>query len=217
MEESTKLPKATPEAIDLERRRFRVARMFRMGMTQQEIAAELRIAQSTVSEDLKIVREEWKKHRVMAWDDRLAELAGEIGGVRAEAWQAWDRSLREVETKTTARTSETAGGPEGGESGPEGAVAAAATIRKQRSRKSGVGNPRFLDIILQTVERECRLFGIDAPLKFAQTDPTGQKESQQKTSESETQIALLCELFRLELAKRRGDSPGPETPGTKTS
>lgn len=187
-----------------------------MGMTQQEIAAELRIAQSTVSEDLKIVREEWKKHRIMAWDDRLAELAGEIGAVRVEAWAAWVQSLRDVETRTTARTSDTPGGS-AGEAAGAGDAAAAATIRKQKSRKNANGNPRFLEIVMSSVERECRLFGIDAPMKFAQTDPTGQKESAAKTSEAETQIALLTELFRLELSKRRGDPPGAADPGTKTS
>ncbi len=86
--------------------------------------------------------------------DDIARLKGlqlaELGLIKKKAWKAWEESIGKVET-VTVKT----GGKEG--KGQETTV--------KTEVKSG--DPRHLHSVLQAIEKQCRLMGLDAPLKLS--------------------------------------------------
>ena len=74
--------------------------------------------------------------------------------MHSRAWVAWELSLQDKERSTVTT------GPNGGTS----------DMTENQS-----GNPRYLDIVLNCIEKRCKLLGLDAPTKIAPTDPTGKQ------------------------------------------
>lgn len=156
-----------PEEMRLVQRRERVARLYLEGKTQTEIAGELKVSQPTVSEDLAWVRGEWKKSAEFAFGDRVAEELARLDEVEREAWQAWERSkkkLKRVSTKTVKNV-------------PEASKDPAVEREEETSVEEGRdGDPRHLNVVMDCIDKRCKILGLDAPLKVAPTTPDG-KES----------------------------------------
>jgi len=122
----------------LDERREQVARLYLKGYTQRWIANELGISQSSVSADLKRIREQWRieaAHKYEAW---LMEQLAKLDAIEQEAWAGWERSQQNAVTITN---------------GPKGATT---------STRNQAGDPRFLDMALSVIERRCRLLGLGA-------------------------------------------------------
>jgi hypothetical protein len=70
----------------IERRRAEVARMTFRQNTQQEIAAELGVNQSTISRDLTELKALWREAAQEAIADHKARILAELREVKREAW-----------------------------------------------------------------------------------------------------------------------------------
>lgn len=157
-----------------------IAREYLKGRLQAAIAEELGLSLATLKRDLVKIRERWLDSSLRDFDALRAEQLAKIDTVEAEAWAMWSRSC-ERRVRTSVQELEATKYP---------------GTNTRTDDETGNGEPRYLQIALQCVERRARLLGLDAPQKFAQTDSKGtdaeanrnlkdmsQEEIQARTSE----------------------------------
>lgn len=150
---------STPKTghVEAESRREKVAVMYRRGMLQSDIARKFSVDQSNISRDLKKIRSEWLESRVRDFDAAKEIELQKIDEVERQAWAAWERSVGVVERRTTRKK-------DAGEISES-----EATIVKVDQ----AGDPRYLQTVLDCIQRRCKILGLDAPEKFAETDSKG--------------------------------------------
>lgn len=145
------MPAVTSSAQRQERRR-RVEDRYLEGGSIAEIAAELTVSQRVVSNDLRSIRLAWTRERTSEGTTRLELELRKIDRLEREAWRAWERSRKDLDSTKVSR---------------DGARAKAErTLRKQ------TGDPRFLAVVKDCIDRRCRLLGI---LATAQKKSAGEK------------------------------------------
>jgi hypothetical protein len=132
-------PKRTPtqREHDLER----IATLYLKGKRQVDIAAELGIAQSQVSYDLKEIHARWRKSALVDINEVKQRELARIDELERTYWDAWNRSMGET-VKTTTSKSDKDGGK--------------ASITKEQQ----VGNPAYLSGVQWCIEQRCKIFGI---------------------------------------------------------
>jgi hypothetical protein len=134
-----------------------IAREYLKGHYQHDIATGLGISPATVKRDLAKIRQLWLASSLRDFDALKAEQLAKIDAVEAEAWAMWTKSCERL-----VRTSE------------QDIEASRYPGRNVRTdSEQGNGDPRYLQIALQCVERRSKLLGLDAPQKLAQTDSMG--------------------------------------------
>lgn len=143
--------------IEAESRREKVAFMYRRGMTQADIGKELKINQGNVSRDLKQIRAEWLESRVSDFDAAKEIELQKIDEVERQAWAGWERSVGTIERRTKRKKDA------GDKSESEATIV----------ETDQAGDDRFLQTVLKCIERRCKILGLDAPEKHAETDSKG--------------------------------------------
>lgn len=128
-------------------RRTKVAALALRGITNQfDICERLgmdRSQNSTISRDLKAIREEWKQSAVRDFDEAKGKELARLDAVEREAWEAWERSKVQRETtRTKRRTGDT--------------LSDEAELKKE----SRDGDPRFLAMVIDCVDKRCELLGL---------------------------------------------------------
>lgn len=124
----------------LQERRRRVEDRYLQGVPIANITAELSLEQKTVSSDLRWIRVAWTRERASEGASRLELELRKIDRLEHEAWNAWLRSQKEFDATKVSRD----GAKEKAER----------TIRKQ------TGDPRFLAVVKDCIDRRCRLLGM---------------------------------------------------------
>lgn len=146
--------------IVLERRKT-VATHYLRGMSQWEIAREVGVTQSTVSEDLKAVRSEWLAAAVRDFDAARSEEIAKLDALEVTYWQAWNRSLEDrVLTKETQRTLAKKKNKKTGRM-TGGGKQTTATIEREGKE----GNPAFLAGVQSCIQKRCELLRLVEPQK----------------------------------------------------
>lgn len=125
-----------------------IARLYLQGQSQCAIAVALEIDQSTVSRDLKELRNLWKESAIRDFDEAKALQLAKIDVLEAEYWEAWKRSLTTKETLTN----------ESGE-GEKGAWTKTITRREVM-----LGNPAYLAGVERCIAERSKLLGLYAPV-----------------------------------------------------
>ena len=133
------------------RRRQQVASLYLQGWPQTEIADHLKIAQSTVSSDLKRIQTDWRRSTIRDFDLLQTIELKKIDRIEREAWAAWDRSQKpSQQARIKGNRSEQ---------------------DAERLVKNQVGDPRFLEQVQKCVAARRALMGLDAPTRI---EPVGQ-------------------------------------------
>jgi hypothetical protein len=147
--------------IDIKQRRQIVAGMYLEGKTQHEIAIEVNVSQGTISNDLKAIQKLWIEKSIEAIDKKKAEELAKIDKLERTYWESWERSLEAFKSKTVK--------------GKKAEAGKDANIEQTLKEEERVGDPRFLTGVQWCIEKRLKLFGLEAPQKWAPTDPTGEK------------------------------------------
>lgn len=158
--------------LELEERRTEVARLYVQGLTQHEICKRFGVSQPTISHDLKRIREAWRNSAIRDFDALRDEQLAKVDEAERRAWEVFERS-REDAVKT--RREVDADGKFG-----EGYM----------ERVGQAGDLRALDTVLKCIERRCKLLGLDAPIKHAETDSKGNDVSAEERQERARQLLL---------------------------
>jgi hypothetical protein len=129
--------------IDREDDYVKMMMMLRRGMTQDMIAEELELSQSTVSVDLKVVLTRMKAQLTEDTKVYVAQKLAEYAEVKKEAWHAWERSKATYRRKRV-RDAETGG-------------------FEENETTAQNGDKAYLETVLRCIAGERALLGLDAP------------------------------------------------------
>ena len=124
-------------------RRQQVADLYLKGWAQASIAEQLRVAQSTISNDLKRIQQQWRASTIRDFDSQVTVELQKIDRLEREAWAAWERSQKPSQQ---ARLK-----------GAQSEQNADRTIKNQ------VGDPRFLEQVHKCIASRRAILGLDAP------------------------------------------------------
>jgi len=92
------MPVGRQRKLQIEERRSKVAELALKGLRQTEIAAQLGVAQATVSYDLKRIRSAWRDSSVRDFDATIVQQLDMLLLLQREAWAAWERSKTPMHT-----------------------------------------------------------------------------------------------------------------------
>ena len=140
-------------AAQLARDRRRIAELYLEGWLQVDIADEVGLSQSTISNDLKALQAEWVKSSLVDFSEAKAKEVAKIDKLEREYYRAWRRSCEDAETVKQ----------KGEPAGTEGKVKTASV---EKTTKGQAGDPRFLQGVQWCIDRRCKIIGIDAAAKL---------------------------------------------------
>ena len=133
------------------RDRRRIADLYLRGWLQVDIAAEVGLNQSTVSRDLTVLQDDWKRAALMDLNEAKARELAKVDALEIEYWKAWENSLKDAEVFITEKV----GTQKGTNMDKRG---------KEVFRREGqTGNPSFLAGIQWCINKRCEILGLDAP------------------------------------------------------
>jgi hypothetical protein len=148
-----------------------VARLRLQGLTQAEIARQMGTTQQQVSRDLRRIARKWHQESQQSAADLIAVELARLDKVESDCWDAWERSCQPAVKRTEA----------------PGKVIETTTRRD--------GDPRFLNDVLECIERRCGLLGLDATHGH-EHEHGGQDGQQIRVALTDEQrLALLHEMF----------------------
>lgn len=150
---------------EYEQHRTAMMQMWIQGYSQADIATHFGLTQPTISNHLRRVRDEWRADRVGDMDELKALEMARIDAVQREAWDAWRLSLEPVEREVVnkaGRKNPPAKTKAKRDSADDDRVSVTA-IDITTYRQRGMGNPKYLDIILKCIEQRSRLLGLTQP------------------------------------------------------
>lgn len=110
----------------------------------------------TVHRDVERLLEEWSTARINDTDQRVTAELARLDLVIKEAWEMWERS-KENYTKTEQRDK---GAPIRDVNNNKLTVRSIESMKKETEVR-GVGDPRFLDVILRAMQQRIKLLGLD--------------------------------------------------------
>lgn len=139
-------PKRTPSEIDSTR--AQISKLYLKGISQYEIASQLRISRDMVRYDLEAIKTEWRKEAVFNYDAAKDKELQKIDNLESTYWDAWDRSVKTKGEKTKQQMLRANGKT------PE--------VRTAVERIETFGDPRFLAGISWCIDRRIKLLGLDA-------------------------------------------------------
>jgi len=176
-------------ASQLARDRRRIAELYLEGWLQADIAEELELSQSTISNDLNALHKQWLESSLIDFDQAKAVEIAKVDKLEREYYRAWRESKEDKEISVTEKA--------GGEK---------PRSKAQIRREGQVGNPSFLAGVQWCIERRCKILGIDAPQKM------------QVLSDNDLDAAIATELARLaavgeaaDVRASEGDADAAET------
>ena len=138
------------QRLAVAQRRLQVSELYLQGWSQTAIAAQVKVTQSTVSEDIGVIHDQWRTSGIRNFDlAREIELR-KLDRLEREAWAAWERSQQPAVPAVAADGS-------------------GDTTRQ--SRQNQVGEARFLDQVNKCIAQRRTLLGLDAPLQVADVTP----------------------------------------------
>lgn len=153
--------------------------------TQEQMAQEIGIDQTTVSRELKRIREDWRQSALQDIDEVIARELKKLDQLELEALQEWERSKRDWTKKVV-------------EDKPRSKGVAGKSARIETG--SQTGDPRYLQVLISIQDRRSKLLGIDKPQKMAPTTPDGSQPYRNDMTDAEIDRRIA------ELAAKCGDA-----------
>jgi hypothetical protein len=138
------------KALEMAKRRARVAELYLQGRYQWEIACALDVTQATVSRDIAALHQQWETSGIFNFDAAQRKELARIDALEREYWIAYHASKEDKESTATEKTDT-----------PDGARLKAA-VRKERRD----GNPAFLAGVQWCITQRCKILGFEAAKKL---------------------------------------------------
>jgi hypothetical protein len=132
-------------------RRAKVSELYLSGWTQKRIAAEIKVSEFTVSEDIHALIAHWSRTAGINISAQIATELERINNLEAAAWESFRKS-QQPRRVASVRKAVTPVGSEGGTlKSVESSVASATEIHQP------AGDPRFMAIIKGCIAERIRL------------------------------------------------------------
>lgn len=157
-----------------------VAKLFFAGVPQYEIAKQCGVSSTTITKDLQLLDERWKKSQLVNLDSARARELERVNWIERVVTEQWERSLtvrpRVVKVERALREPKVDEGEFKKQSKkvPKDLKPILTIIKQMVEVKSGggLGDTRFLQIKQWCVEQRCRILGLTAPPQMNQTNNT---------------------------------------------
>jgi hypothetical protein len=184
---------AANHKLEMLHRRQKVADLYLQGLAQAAIAQQLEMSQTSVARDLSKIERSWRESAIRDFDAAKERELQRLALIEKNAWEGWKRSCQPIQTATVDGQ-------------------AADSQKAKRTVKHQNGQPRFLELVLECIDKRAKLLGLDAPLKIVPTTADGQPLSKK---ERRAHIeAIMREHFGAEAVLDDGEerevSHGPE-------
>ena len=148
-----------PKIADPDARRVEVAKLSRRKVPPDLIAAELAVDIGVVRKDMAIIREAYLNLATRSYAEQVADEIATINAAEEAAWQAWEKSTQQkVREKQKME-------PDAAPKDADGKTVNAPhrLTSREITRENQVGDPRFLDIVLQCADKRMKLLGLAQP------------------------------------------------------
>ena len=158
-------PKRTPaqRLIDMQR----TAEWYCQGKSIGEIAKLLGVDWAQADYDLRKIRAAWTDRAVKSFSEHVAEELAKLDQLEKQAWTAWTWSTqRKKEAEREKRALFTKDGSPILRADGKGQAMAVSSQRV--AVKARDGDPRFLAVVFQCIDRRIKLLGLDAPVRVQQ-------------------------------------------------
>lgn len=172
------------------------AKMYLSGSTIRDIGKRLGISDSTVSDDLKRIRAQWKKSMLIDFDERVGAELERIDALEHEYTEGYLRSKGKRQTikkKIVPMRRNAEGQLEVTQEGELIETHQEEIIRvvveEQTITEDRDGNPEWLNGIGKCIEMRLRIFGI------SKVEPTRAKQIQLPPEAHSARIALFYAIF----------------------
>lgn len=149
------------QKVDIENRLQIIAPLYRKGWTEREITAEVRkrLDRPKYNQahcDIQRLLKEWQEERLTDTDTKITAEVARLKLVIREAWEAWEKSKEDYHGKRQTQVGLPCENPASGQVTME-------TVKAimYDAEKRGLGDPRYLDIILKAETQICKLLGLD--------------------------------------------------------
>ena len=133
-----------------------------------EISRKIGVDLAQIVRDIQEIRRGWMDTQTAYYDERKCEEIERTYHLQFTAWEAWLRSVGE-KTKTKNVT---------GEKGYDETVT-----------WEDAGDPRYLKVIHDCIAERCKIWGLYAPIKTAETDSKGNDIERQRRKLSLVELA----------------------------
>lgn len=150
----------SPAQVTRDRRR--IADLYLRGWLQADIAAELKIDQSTVSRDLSALQEEWRQSTLVDLNEAKSKELAKVDQLEREYWEAWERSKENAEVEVTEQIGTRRKLKQGEKDTGEPAIVPE-RLKKYKRVEGQSGNPSFLAGIQWCINKRCEILGLNAP------------------------------------------------------
>jgi hypothetical protein len=166
--------KKKPEMVALYRRK-EVAKRYVQGQSQWEIANDLNLSETTVTGDIRTIREQWLASALQDFNSAKAMELAKIDNLEATAWEAWHRSCadqRKITTKQALKgtKAEPLSNPDPRSSRKKPPLTLEMMVVGQDTEiKNTGGNPAFLATIQWCIEVRVKILGLVQDIKINNT------------------------------------------------
>lgn len=146
------------------RDRYVVSELYLKGRNLRQITDELnerpdveyQLSMSSIARDLNLVRDHWLSSMVRDFDQAKAVELAKLDNLEREAWFAWEWSKTEKKTRTIKAT-----GPRHG----------LQNVEKTEKTEESIGDPRYMQVILQCIEKRVKILGLEVGGTLVQRGP----------------------------------------------
>lgn len=174
-----------------------IAALYLQGKTMREIGQRVGLSARVVHRDLEEVRGRWRARATENFQALVDEQVARLDKIEAESWDRFYASQRE-QTKRLAKEA------------PNGRTTSL-------ERVDAVGDPRWLQIALQCVERRCRILGLDKqPHQPGEQLPAGITLHGNVYARSSPDQRFAAALAILEQSAAPGADPDPGSGSGRT-
>lgn len=148
--------------MEIEVRLNIIAPLYLKGWTEKEITKEVRrvIDRPTYNQahvDIQRLLHCWRSERLTDVDDKITMEVRRLNNVIKEAWEAWERSKEDYHERKQLQY----GLPKMDEKGVRQVGITTIKAMMSDAEKRGIGDPRYLDVILRAEGQLCKLLGLD--------------------------------------------------------
>lgn len=161
------------QRIDIQNRLDIIAPLYRRGWTEREITAEVRKrldhpTYNQAHKDIQRLLHEWQQERLTDTDAKITSEVARLKLVIREAWDMWEKSKEDYNQKKQTHV----GLPVKDRQGVKISINTIKAIMYD-AEKRGLGDPRYLDIILKAETQICKLLGLDKVVVDLNADMQG--------------------------------------------
>jgi hypothetical protein len=165
--------------------------MFVRSFTLREIADFLNGRESVtyqitfqqVHYDVKKILQEWADERAELITNHIEKEIQKLDKIEAECWEAWEKSKSgklktKIEDSVINQTGDIVGGK-----------------ITERSIETSNGNPKYLDMIQECIDKRLKLLGLYKPLRIEADLTDGRRASDLTEEELDDEIARIEQLI----------------------